>query len=194
MGSVDEDFLMSASLTYSELNADHRELVEEALGASAFAYAPYSGFAVGAAVRTTRSIITGANLENASYPLGICAEVCAIAEANSRGEFGITSIAIVGHKFFAPKDISQVVTPCGRCRQVIFEASQVASFDIIVLSCDAALKNFIVKPISKLLPMAFGPKNLGLDKVWPAMRTELGDTVRQLRESFQARRNLLGEE
>jgi cytidine deaminase len=173
---------MTRTLTFAELDPADQKLVEQALAASARAYAPYSGFAVGAALRTRRDkIITGANLENASYPLGICAEVCAVAAANAQGDVDVTSIAVVGHKFTAPPDSSQIVTPCGRCRQVIFEASQVSGFDITVLSCNAALTEIVKEPITELLPRPFGPANLGLDKVWPSMRAELEALVQHLR-------------
>jgi len=156
-------------------------LIRAALLASANAYAPYSGFAVGAAVRTRAGAIhTGANLENASYGLGFCAEVSAIAVANAAGAFDIEAIAVVGHKFTVPSDASQIVTPCGRCRQLIFEASQLSGTDIRVLSCSGDLARVSVATISALLPDAFGPANLGLTEVWPGMRTALQGRVRAL--------------
>jgi cytidine deaminase len=178
--------LMSRTLGFDQLNTYDKRLVENALLASARAYAPYSGFAVGAALSINREkILMGANLENASYPLGICAEVAAISLANALGEFEITAIAVVGHKFTLPANISQVVTPCGRCRQVIFEAAQVAGKDIDVFSRNAALTEIVISPISELLPRPFGPKNLGLDKTWPGMRQQLQDIVADLAKRVQ---------
>lgn len=175
--------IMIRTLSFHELDDVDQRLIDNALGASAHAYAPYSGFAVGAAVRTKlKKIITGANLENASFPLGICAEVSAVAAANALGEHDLTAIAVVGHKFTSPRDISQVVTPCGRCRQIIFEASQVSGVDITIFSCNAELTKIVMAPISDLLPRPFGPANLGLDKVWPSMRSELQTIVVKLRE------------
>jgi cytidine deaminase len=172
---------MSRTLRFSELDVHDQRLVESALRASGHAYAPYSGFAVGAALSTNaRKILVGANFENASYPLGVCAEVSALSAANASGEFGITAIAVVGHKFTSPQDFSQVVTPCGRCRQVIFEAAQVSNHDILVFSCNAILTKIIVSPISELLPTPFGPANLGLDKAWPGMRKRLNEIVSEL--------------
>ncbi len=165
---------MSRTLGLADLNDADRHLVEMARNASVRAYAPYSGFAVGAAVRTRAGqVYSAANLENASYGLGICAEVSVIALANAVGDFNIETIAVVGHKFTEPKDKSQVVTPCGRCRQVIFEASQVSEIDVRILSCNGDLNQIVDTPISELLPAAFGPANLGLDKAWPKMREEL---------------------
>jgi cytidine deaminase len=184
---------MSRTKRFHQLDRADRELVEHALSASGHAYAPYSGFAVGAAVRTRRpvkkkEIITGANLENASYPLGICAEVAAIAAANARGQFAIEAIAVIGHKFTSPEDATKIVRPCGRCRQVIFEASQISGVDINVLSCNATLTKIVKEPISKLLPDPFGPANLGLDKIWPSLRVNLAGTVSRLLADARARR------
>jgi cytidine deaminase len=156
-------------------------LVERALAATAHAYAPYSGFAVGAAVRTKSGrIYNGANIENAAYAVVICAEISAIGGANAGGDFDIEAIAIVGHKFQPPQDISEVVTPCGRCRQVIFEASQIAKVDIRVLSCNGSLTQIAESTVSELLPEAFGPKNLGLTDAWPGMQAGLHATVAKL--------------
>src|SRR5882757_7636891 len=116
---------------FEDLSESERHLVETARDASMHAYSPYSGFAVGAAVLTkSGKVFTGANLENASYGVGMCAEVDAITKANSAPDYNIEAIAVVGHKFSDPQDASQVVTPCGRCRQLIFEASQIAKTDI----------------------------------------------------------------
>lgn len=169
---------MSRNLRLTDLSDADRHLVETARYASARAYAPYSGFSVGAAVRTRSGLVyAAANLENASYGLGICAEVSVIALANAAGDYNIETIAVVGHKFTEPKDKSQVVTPCGRCRQVIFEASQVSEIDVRILSCNGDLSQIVDTPISELLPAAFGPANLGLDKAWPKMREELENSV-----------------
>jgi len=173
---------MSRLLAFPSLSEMNRGLVSAALDASGHAYAPYSGFAVGAALRTRAGAIhAGANLENASYPVGICAEVSAVAAANAAGEFDIEAIAVVGHKFTQPPDSAQVVTPCGRCRQIIFEAGQISGVDIEVLSCNGDLSQIIETNISELLPSAFGPANLGLDKVWTRMRVDLAERVRHLR-------------
>lgn len=177
---------MSKRLILSGLGEMDQSLVLAALESSGHAYAPYSGFAVGAAVRTkARAVHTGANLENASYPVGLCAEVSALTVASAAGEFDIEAIAVVGHKFTQPPDSAQVVTPCGRCRQAIFEAGQVSGIDIRVLSCNGDLSEIVESSISELLPSAFGPANLGLDKAWARMRVDLAERVGYLRSIFR---------
>ena len=152
---------MSRTLTLAALSDADRALAAAARDAAPNAYAPYSGFAVGAAVRTkTGKTYSGANLENASYGLSLCAEVAAIAAANSAGDFAIETIAVTGRKATTTHDSAGIVTPCGRCRQVIFEAAQMSKVDITVLSCNADLSEIAEASISELLPAAFGPSNL----------------------------------
>lgn len=166
---------------FEELGQADRLLIEDARRCAVNAYAPYSGFAVGSAVRTrSKRIHHGANLENAAYGLGMCAEVAAITAANSAGDYDIEAIAVVGFKFSAPPDAAQVVTPCGRCRQLIFEAGQIARTDPVVFSCSGDLKHIEEAHISEMLPGAFGPDNLGLSQSWPQLRDQLVDTVRQI--------------
>ncbi len=172
---------MAHSLKLEDLAEADRRLAEMAQAASAHAYAPYSGFAVGAAVRTVGGqIYCGANLENASYGVGMCAEVAALTAANSAGDFNVEAIAVIGHKFIKPRVFSIVVTPCGRCRQLIFEAAQISTLDVRVISCNGNLSEVTLTGISELLPDAFGPRNLGLDKVWRGMQLELRNSVADL--------------
>ncbi|HKI68322.1 MAG TPA: cytidine deaminase [Verrucomicrobiae bacterium] len=144
-----------------DLNHLDHELLEAAQGTRRNAYAPYSKFSVGAAVRTeSGAIYSSANMESASYGLTLCAEACALSRAVSEGDFRVSAIAVVGGplgKKFAPGD---AVTPCGRCRQLIFEAGQVSGLDIRVLSANSDFSKIFVARISSLLPYAFGPKNL----------------------------------
>jgi cytidine deaminase len=168
--------------TLAQLDKDDQDLVKRALAASANAYAPYSGFAVGAAVRTRPSgtVHAGANIENAAYAVVICAEISAMAAAYAAGDSNIEAIAVAGHKFHPNQDTSQVVTPCGRCRQVIYEASEIAGHDVRVLSCNGDLSEITISTISDLLPEAFGPETLGLAAVWPKMQSELRAAVTKL--------------
>lgn len=105
----------------SELNPEDRELVIAARDISVKAYAPYSGFSVGAAVRLDDgTIVTGANVENAAFPSGICAETNALATAVSNHPSRIpVAIAIAARN---SDDLTpDTVSPCGNCRQVIAE-------------------------------------------------------------------------
>lgn len=141
------------------LPKDILELLIEAKKVSVNAYNRYSNFFVGAAVKTTSGkIYTGTNLENASYGLSICAEPAAIMNANSNGDNDIEVIAIVGGFNEAPNQ--EPVTPCGRCRQVIYEASQVAGKDITVYCSNLNLSKIMVTSIAELLPFAFHLKEV----------------------------------
>jgi cytidine deaminase len=158
---------MSELRALGDLSEQDRLLVRTARDASARAYAPYSGYAVGAAAQTQSGhIFSGANLENAAFDSGICAEVAAIASANAAGDLNLQAIAVVGHKFKSPPDSTQIVTPCGRCRQIISEVAQSTGTDVRILSCDGDLKRIAVSKISELLPSAFAPQNLVIDREW----------------------------
>lgn len=122
-------------------------LFTAAAAARARAYAPYSGFTVGAAIRTpSGAIFSGANVENAAYPVGICAEAAAIAAMVVAGERRIAEILIIG-------DGAALVTPCGACRQRIFEFAGEAA-RIYVAGPDGVRAEFTIEA---LLPHAFGP-------------------------------------
>jgi cytidine deaminase len=146
----------------SDLTDDEQQLIDAARGAMANAHAPYSRFAVGAALRMTDgSILTGSNFENASYGLSLCAETVAIAAANAQGRLrDIVAIAVTGGPMGAAS--TDVITPCGRCRQIIKEAQDMAGRGLAIL-CAApegdAVRRFDLK---HLLPEAFGPANLGI--------------------------------
>jgi len=168
---------------WSELDNSDRELVATAQEAYSRAYAPYSHFAVGAAVRSRAGkIYAAANLENASSGLSICAEASALTLANAAGDFDVEAIAVVGLAFNDPLGARQGVTPCGSCRQLIAEAAQLANRDIRVLCCNGELSSIAISTISELLPEAFGPHNLGVAQQWPRLRDELQARVKQLIE------------
>jgi cytidine deaminase len=172
---------MNRRLDWRELENPDRELVERAQEASAHAYAPYSLFAVGAAVRSrSGKIYAAANLENASSGLTICAEAAALSLANSAGDFEIDAIAVVGFNFTDPAGAARVVAPCGSCRQLIVEAAQLANGDVRVLLCSGELDRIVVSKISELLPNAFGPEHLGVSREWPALREQLRARVTEL--------------
>ena len=162
---------------------DHRdrELAERAQEAAARAYAPYSLFAVGAAVRSkSGTIYAAANLENASSGLTICAEAAALSLANSAGEPEIDAIAVVGFNFTNTAGASRLVAPCGSCRQLIAEVAQRANCDVRVICCNGELNSIAVWTIGELLPNAFGPENLAVSRRWAALREELRACVGRL--------------
>jgi len=142
------------------------QLVAAARDAARNAHAPYSRFAVGAAVLLDDgTVITGANFENASYGLSLCAETVAIATASAAGRLrDIVAIGVIGGVMDADGRATGAspVSPCGRCRQVINEAAQMGGRDLPV-HCGAAegdaIRTYVV---SELLPDAFGPADLGV--------------------------------
>lgn len=113
------------------------------------AYAPYSHFAVGAAVRgASGKIYTGANIENASYGASMCAERCAVFAAVNAGERELKAIAVTE-------------TPCGMCRQVLREFADPKTLKVFVARTKDDIHEFT---LSDLLPESFGPENLAVDK------------------------------
>jgi cytidine deaminase len=137
------------------------ELVAVARAAAAHAYAPYSRFAVGAALLLSDgTVVIGANLENASYGLSLCAETAALAAANSAGRLAdVVAIAVAGGAMDSAGDA--IVSPCGRCRQLLTEAAQLGDRDILVHCASMSGTAIETHPLSALLPLAFGPRNLG---------------------------------
>ncbi len=130
---------------------DKTALIKEALQAREKAYAPYSGFMVGAALLTSEGkIYQGCNIENASYPATNCAERTAIYRAIAEGERNFEAIAIAGGpKGNAPKDFCY---PCGICRQVMAEFADKDSFFVIVAKSDTEYEEYL---LSDLLPHGF---------------------------------------
>lgn len=126
-------------------------LLNHARRAAENAYVPYSRFPVGAALLLADgSIVTGANVENASYPLTTCAERSAVAAAASAGHREIRAVAVS-----APR--SPGTSPCGACRQILNEFRP-ADGEMAVILDDGA--DGLVTSIEELLPRAFGPRNL----------------------------------
>lgn len=139
-------------------------LIEAALVAAARAHAPYSRFAVGAALLLDDgTIVTGTNFENASYGLSLCAETVALATANTGGRLAdVVAIGIVGG-MIGPGGMptgEAAVRPCGRCRQMLTEAAQLGGRDIVVHCASADGRVVERHMLSALLPFAFGPDDL----------------------------------
>ncbi|GAA4776190.1 cytidine deaminase [Stakelama sediminis] len=139
-------------------------LIGAAREAARNAHAPYSRFAVGAALlMIDASIVTGANFENASYGLSLCAETVAVAAANVQGRLcDVVAVGIVGGGM-AGTDIpgDMPIRPCGRCRQVLNEAAQMGGRDITVYCAGLEGDARETHTLSDLLPYAFGPGDLG---------------------------------
>jgi cytidine deaminase len=127
------------------------ELLAEAEAARTVAYAPYSNFQVGAALLADDGAVQrGCNVENASYPAGICAERTAIAAAVASGQRRFVAIAVAG-----PAGVA--ITPCGICRQVLSEFSPDGRLRVIARDASGAIR---ATTIATLLPGAFGPDAL----------------------------------
>ncbi|TVV71063.1 cytidine deaminase [Sphingomonas solaris] len=139
-------------------------LIEAALMAAAHAHAPYSRFAVGAALLLEDgTIVTGTNIENASYGLSLCAEAVALATANTAGRLAdVVAIGVVGGSIGPGGTIAgeAPVRPCGRCRQMLVEAAQMGGRDIMVHCASADGAAVERHMLSALLPHAFGPDDL----------------------------------
>ena len=132
------------------------DLLELARAAAAKAYAPYSNFQVGCAIVSAEGqVVTGANVENACYRLGVCAEQSALSAAQLAFGLGnVARIAVVGGTD------STVCTPCGGCRQAILEAAQLGGRDVDIL-CSSGDGSAVERHrISDLIPNGFGPANL----------------------------------
>ena len=134
----------------------NEELLALARDAAAKAYAPYSKFHVGCAIESVDGeIVTGANMENACYRLGICAEQSALTAAQHK--FGLDKVARIA---VAGGIGNMVCTPCGGCRQAILEAGQLSMIDVEILCGSGDGSNFERHTIRELIPFGFGPANL----------------------------------
>ena len=130
-----------------------QELIDAARQAAQHSYSPYSKFPVVAALRfADGSIVTGTNIENASYGLALCAETVAVSKAMADGaRGGLEAVAVTGPG-------TEPITPCGRCCQVLNELAQLGGTDpqILCVGPDEVRR----LRLSDLLPHAFGPASL----------------------------------
>ncbi len=128
-----------------------RQLVDLALAGSQNAYIPYSNYRVGAALLTASGeVFTGCNVENAGYSPTICAERTAFVKAISEGHLQFAAIAVVSRG---------AGSPCGVCRQFMFEFSP--TMKVILADLDGQVQ--LVTTLAELLPHGFGPANLDAD-------------------------------
>lgn len=148
--------------SFKKLRIVDQELLMSASAAMEEAYNPYSKFFVGAALLTDDGeIVSGSNFENAAYSATICAERSAIVRASAMGHKVFRRIAVIGRGAEAPtKDI---ISPCGICRQMLLESSQLAERKIEVIMSSTDMKKVVIATIQELLPLGFGPANLGLN-------------------------------
>jgi len=141
----------------------NEQLIAIARAAALKAYAPYSRFHVGCAVVSTEGeLVTGANMENACYRLGICAEQSGLAAAQQA--FGLGNVAKIvvagGGASNGEMEGSSVVTPCGGCRQAILEAAQLGRRDVEIVCASGDGQQMRTHRIGDLIPHGFGPANL----------------------------------
>jgi cytidine deaminase len=150
------------NITTEGLTTMQSFLLNAAEHAMQTAYNPYSHFYVGAAILTQQGrVIAASNVENAAYGSTICAERMALGKANSEGERKYASIAVIGRgKDFDTKDVTG---PCGSCRQMLYEASQVSGTDLEIILSTTKKDKIVITTIKELLPLAFGPLDLGID-------------------------------
>jgi len=130
------------------MSLDRDSLLAAARDAANGAYAPYSKFRVGAALGfADGSVVTAANVENASYGLSLCAETVAVAQAMAAGRRGgLVAVAISGPD-------AEKISPCGRCRQVLLELAALDGSDPVVWAeADEGIREW---RLSKLLPDSF---------------------------------------
>lgn len=138
-----------------DLNFNRSKLIKTAFNSLASSYAPYSHFNVAAAVLAdSGEIYTGVNVENASYPAGICAERNAIFHAAACGERRIIAIAIVGG---LDGNITDYCPPCGVCRQVMREFCVPEQMTVIIAKSENEYREMT---LAQLLPESFGPENI----------------------------------
>jgi cytidine deaminase len=145
--------------TSEELENGDTELVAAARTAALSAYAPYSGFRVGAAARLeSGTIVCGANVENAAFPSGICAERSAVSNAvsNYRSD---KIVAIAVSAITGGSETDEPVTPCGNCRQVIAEEESRNGNKVRVI-LSGKNKIYVIESVNDLLPLHFNNSNL----------------------------------
>jgi cytidine deaminase len=142
-----------------ELSGNDQDLLMEARRITALAYAPYSGFHVGAAVLLENgTVVTGNNQENSAYPSGLCAERVALFYANANyPEASVKSIAISAAKNGIL--VNEPVKPCGSCRQALAEA-EVRFGTPIRIILDGQDSILVLQGMESLLPLSFSKKDL----------------------------------
>lgn len=150
------------NVTFNELADLEKRALEEAERVLENSYNPYSHFYVGACLYTDDDkIICGTNVENASLELTACAERSAVFSAHAMGIKKFRGLAVIarGENF----DTQEVTAPCGACRQILFEAAQLSGGDLDVILSTTKKDKIMRATIKELLPLAFGPLDIGID-------------------------------
>ncbi len=144
---------------FDELSTIQQQLIEKAKEQVEKAYAPYSGFHVGAAIELANGkIFAGSNQENSAYPSGLCAERVAMFYANSQyPDVAVNTIAIAAHTNGA--FLKDPVTPCGSCRQVLLESETRFEKDITVILYGTE-QIYVIDNVKQLLPLCFEKSSL----------------------------------
>ena len=162
MKSVHWEYGKYASMSYKQLTDLQKKALNKASEVLQAAYQPYSKFSVGATlVDIHGEFISGVNVENAAFGSTICAERGALMHAYSRGirHFQMLALIAKGDSY----DTEIPTAPCGACRQSLYEASQVSGRDLVVVLSTTRKDKIIITDIKALLPMPFGPLDLGID-------------------------------
>lgn len=142
---------------------NEEQLIATARQVALKAYAPYSGFSVGCVIESVDGeVVTGVNVENACYRLGVCAEQSALSAAQLA--FGLEKVARIavagGNGSGSSLEGDIVCTPCGGCRQALYEASCLSGRDIEVFCSSGDGASVERQLLSTLIPHGFGPANL----------------------------------
>ena len=148
----------------SELPKEFQNLVLQAKKALESSYSPYSGFGVGAALKLSNGeIVLGSNQENIAYPSGLCAERVAIFSAGTNyPDTEIETIAIIAKSLHG--DVTEPVTPCGACRQVMIEFETKQTKPITVIMAGSNGEVWVSNSVNNLIPFYFSSPVVGRAK------------------------------
>jgi cytidine deaminase len=154
------NFQFKVYSSINDLNNDDAELLQKAIEATNHAYAPYSNFFVGAAARLKDgTIVTGGNQENASFPVGICAERVLLSSVSSQHSSTIIETIAVSYDN-RNGESNKPITPCGLCRQTLFEYEQRQQQPIRLILGGMEGEVYVIEKASLLLPLSFTKEDL----------------------------------
>lgn len=148
--------------SFASIPSEGQILLLAASAVKEHAYNPYSHFFVGAALLTySDDIVTGTNYESASYGATICAERAAIVAANTKGFRQFKALAVIARG--EANDMPETCSPCGLCRQLLFEAAELSGGDFVCYLSNTAMTKIRVTTVTELFPLPFGPSMLKID-------------------------------